>query len=598
MILNLKKLFNINNILKIIDIVICFCILFLALKKGGFYTSDCIYFNLITSFLGLLYISLNCFFYDSIKNSKANLKINYLIQLLIVLLPISYILPIIFKKTSNFNDSFFEMIRYLDFAILFFTIWLSKNKKYYINTMVILAIIQSIIGIDGIGLRYFEKVLNVIDSGYLDIDLNRMSGTIQYANTFAIIQAISFLILLDKFSLNIKKAKKDNHRNESIINLFILIGMYLNLSSILLSNSRLVLIFFVFTIIIYFIKNKVDIRNLISYVFLNLIFSLIYTNFIEKSINTVQIYYIFSISILVFIILYYVLNKINESILYKLKLNKKYIFVISAILLIYFVIAFNLSKPLYIKSNNEINSINRVIYGIKYNSLNSFNISVKELEVDSRYSVFIYEENNNFDVSLIKRFDYFTNTSGNYDLTFIPKSDTKKLLVTIECTKGNIEVMNCKFNNKNIILDYLLLPSDYIFRLEDSIVGNTSFSDRVMYTIDSLKLIKQSPIIGLGGEGFMNNYKKVQTKDYTSTEAHNSFLQIFVESGILGGTIVILLLILAFKGKYSIYKLTFLLFVIHSFVDLNFSYMIGIVIFDILLCKVLSDNYDISSNNQ
>lgn len=51
---------------------------------------------------------------------------------------------------------------------------------------------------------------------------------------------------------------------------------------------------------------------------------------------------------------------------------------------------------------------------------------------------------------------------------------------------------------------------------------------------DALKVIKDYPIFGIGGGGFASVYQVYQEQPYASREVHNHFLQVWIESGIIG----------------------------------------------------------------
>jgi O-antigen ligase len=163
--------------------------------------------------------------------------------------------------------------------------------------------------------------------------------------------------------------------------------------------------------------------------------------------------------------------------------------------------------------------------------------------------------------------------------------------MAVICYKGSISITEFKLNEKEKPLEYSILPSDIVFRFRDSFYGSTSLRDRLNYVKDSYKIWITSPIFGTGGEGFKHLYKNVQTFNYTSTEAHNSILQIFVESGIIGGISICLIIYLILKGnKFSIIKLTFIMFIVHSLTDLNFSYLICLIVFSMLIGIIENKN--------
>lgn len=57
---------------------------------------------------------------------------------------------------------------------------------------------------------------------------------------------------------------------------------------------------------------------------------------------------------------------------------------------------------------------------------------------------------------------------------------------------------------------------------------------RIVFVKDALKLIADNWLLGLGGGGWTSAYYSVQEEFYTARAVHNHYLEVFVESGILG----------------------------------------------------------------
>ena len=85
--------------------------------------------------------------------------------------------------------------------------------------------------------------------------------------------------------------------------------------------------------------------------------------------------------------------------------------------------------------------------------------------------------------------------------------------------------------------------------------------DRIAVYLNSLNMIKDHPLIGLGANTYMKNYKKykgfpeyhnIVTLDYMY--AHNNFLHMAAEIGLVGLGIFIYLLYKLFRGCANIYK--------------------------------------------
>ncbi len=79
-----------------------------------------------------------------------------------------------------------------------------------------------------------------------------------------------------------------------------------------------------------------------------------------------------------------------------------------------------------------------------------------------------------------------------------------------------------------------MLPPAIGGRLERFSLADNSILYRLEYDRDALKLIADNWLVGLGGGGWKAMYQSVQDFFYTAVFVHNNYLQVFVESGILG----------------------------------------------------------------
>lgn len=62
----------------------------------------------------------------------------------------------------------------------------------------------------------------------------------------------------------------------------------------------------------------------------------------------------------------------------------------------------------------------------------------------------------------------------------------------------------------------------------------TSMDLRIAHSRDALKIIGDYPVLGVGGGGWEALYRSYQDEKYFTTEVHNHFLQIWIESGLFG----------------------------------------------------------------
>ena len=80
-------------------------------------------------------------------------------------------------------------------------------------------------------------------------------------------------------------------------------------------------------------------------------------------------------------------------------------------------------------------------------------------------------------------------------------------------------------------------------RLTGFSLSERSVWERLVWSRDALAIVKDHPILGLGGGGWASRYFQYQSYGYFTTEVHNDFAQVWVETGTLG-----LLALLALLG--------------------------------------------------
>ena len=555
-------------IFKALDVIVVISLALLSIKKGGFYKSDAILFNFAICFIGFIYVAFK-FILKEIEFKKLDF-----VFLLSFALSIFYLFPVIFKNYSSLNDALFEFIRYFNITIIYLIVKNSKNKKVYINGLIILGVVVCLFGIDSIAARHMEKILRLFNTGYLSTNLDRMSGTIQYANTFGVLIGVICLLLIKKFD-----TVKSSVLKLSFINFL----CYIFISSIILTSSRyLMLVFLVFLIILIckVIKNKF---LTITYIFIDILLSFFMYAFIIDLYGKNKLYLIYVLFLMLILAISMLISLLLNKILLKGNIKKIILIFAGTLILsstIYVFLNFILYKPVIL--NEKDNSYEAYIY-----------LNDKDFK-----SIRLNTDDSNFEIKLnvygVKKDDTST-LIGSYDLYYenlntinidVP-NEFKCLKLDLSLKKGNVRLNSIYVNDKNYAVSYYLIPYNFIVRVLDSIYGSNSTSLRYTYIKDALKintLNVKNFIFGCGGEAFRNMYNSVKEINYISTEVHSSFIQILVESGILGFASVMFLIIYVFiNAKKSEEKIAFLLLVVHSIFDLNFSYMIILAIFGVML---------------
>ena len=131
-----------------------------------------------------------------------------------------------------------------------------------------------------------------------------------------------------------------------------------------------------------------------------------------------------------------------------------------------------------------------------------------------------------------------------------------------------------------------------ISSIEDYLHNFNSTKLRFIYYQDALKLIVDSPlnfIFGLGGNAYRTMYETVQSIEYISLETHSLFVQVFLESGVIGLISIIIPIIYLLKNSKNFLarKILFVLIIFATFdVFLTYTFMLFILAIIMAFCDV------------
>ncbi|MDF9408420.1 O-antigen ligase family protein [Pelotomaculum isophthalicicum JI] len=95
--------------------------------------------------------------------------------------------------------------------------------------------------------------------------------------------------------------------------------------------------------------------------------------------------------------------------------------------------------------------------------------------------------------------------------------------------------------------------SPLLSRLMRVNTSENNFQSRMVYYTDALKMVKDRPLLGWGGGGWLSGYPAYQSYNYISTTVHNHFLQVWVEAGTLAMIVFIIPFLVLTRGLWRLY---------------------------------------------
>lgn len=142
--------------------------------------------------------------------------------------------------------------------------------------------------------------------------------------------------------------------------------------------------------------------------------------------------------------------------------------------------------------------------------------------------------------------------NGEKTIEFSTLKDTKRLAITFinnfkdtSVTFENAEVYpkNNPKDVQNIMLKYKYLPENVASRIQDISLTSHSSSERMQFYKDGFKIFKDYPLFGAGGGAWASLYFKYQSYLYWTTQTHNYFMQVLLDTGIIGAAAILFFLI-------------------------------------------------------
>lgn len=591
-----------NEIIKKVILVLMTLIFFgMFLTKGAYFKEDAICFNFLLIISSVAFLGVNIY---KIFKQKTNIKLKFL-DMAVVIYSLSYLMPIIFKQTVALSDAIQMSIKYLGFACSYFAFkeLFKENDRYIMlvaNIFVIISTIFCIFGLDELSIKAFEPLLKQIGTSYASAEF-RLSSIFQYANVSAIFIALSIFVTV-YLALNVKK----------IYGKIIYISIvYLQFMCLLLTQSRTTIILFIViaTLLIWlikdkFIRNKLFTMHTFTIVYSSIFFAVIYQFVKMQTRWQVILLFVISCAIYTFITTYmHLFMKEFKDIIRSKKYITIYTISIISVIVILAIIVFSLKTSLLVTDE--------VKRKVKINTIDNLNINVElaSLEKCKDIDININLLDKNHNIISQEHLDKTNVVNNKINKQITKNNKIKYVEFELNVIEGSYIIDNINVNKKNLTLEYVLLPYDLVSKVQDVFIGSSSFAERLTYYKDGLNFSKNNLLVGTGGQTFRNAYQSFQSRPYISSESHSYPLDILLNTGLIG--LLSYLTIIIYVG-YKISKKIklennlksivlfgmFILLILHSIIDLDFSYNIILFIFSAILALIEDDKviYEVKNN--
>lgn len=491
------------------------------------------------------------------------------------------------------------------FMLILFNI--KDGKKNIFNIMTILSSVSaifSVLSIDAASIRiltkvylkilsFFEIKINIEDIGFEKA--TRIMSIFGNANILAGILAIGIFLSLYLTLKSDTKFKK----------LFFILLLSVNSLGFLLAFSMGSIVMFSLSAIIYLIscskKEKLKTFLLMTETFfITLLTAFLAFKGLGKYDTLFSVLPILSI-FLNWIFLYFLNNIVEKSIENIIIKNQKtpfpFYFVITIFLLIYAILSVNITGSADITKGDKLK---RSVYPKPG--------TYKIITDTSEGNLFLKIESQNIqEIMMHKSLSIYNGKADNAEFT-VPEN-SKIVNFYFSTDSENLKIKSAVYYNDNfsqkIKLKYLLMP-DFAANRIQGLKVNQNAAQRFIFFADGIKLFKTSPILGLGLGGFENGIKSVQDFYYETKYVHNHYIQILIDTGIVGLVIFLLWIISIFtslikRNKNNIYSEFYpvmlscvVMMTLHALVEVIFSigpYLIFVYSIFAIITYCYSENY-------
>lgn len=483
-----------------------------------------------------------------IINKKQNIVFKTKVDYLVLAFMLTTTLPLIFKTYASYSDTVEFIMKYFYIYSVYIlarnVITEKKQVEIIIVTTLICSLIPIILEFDYLHGKMLEGFMKWLRIIYYPS--HEFVGTFGYGNTQAIYMALCVLLAMHRFKTNKNKILK------AIDIIYILFSFYI----IWTTESKAIMILLGITLLSICIAKyrKQIVKHKIKIIIVVIILLSLLTGFLVMALNT--------------------------------------------------------SKSVT-KNNEDLDQI------IKYNFKQNVKYTL-ELELVTHYiGTSNSEKKNAFELQILQGGKYFfetviakdtlENVEGNYKIEFTPTKDITYIrLKIVNKYKGIIIINRCYINGTEHIINYKYIPNEIGYIFSGFLVNGKSLRQRKYMYLDSLKIAKDSPIIGSGGDAWKNLSCSVADYTIRYKECHSYFFELLISYGIVGVIAYLALVIYLFikifkqckqdkekrKDKLVIALGLFIL-LLHSITfDFNMSFMVIQILVYIYMAILLYDEQE------
>ncbi|NLM44840.1 MAG: O-antigen polymerase [Clostridiales bacterium] len=455
----------------------------------------------------------------------------------------------------NIRSAIGEFLKYINYFIAYYLVSdfarTEKDIKTILWTMVISAFGVAFIGI-GAAAGTFTYNGAIVG--------NRISSTLQYPNTLAAYLTAAFMLSTSLWVTEESRAQK-------AILAFINYTLFLCFLFTLSRGAWLLFPAF-YLILIVGMPNQYRLKAL-GYSFQSFIAAVLASPGFGMAISSsektkVWLWYI--VGAISSIALFYITEKISER--FAFRINPKVVLSIFTIVVLLggigVYVALTTEAPLTIAHGKDEEATWKTswypIQDVKPDTEYTLKVTVSARpgEEEGQWGAGIlinsYDQVGN-SVKIIEEYIDEKISEETREITFTTRPDTVRINIGFTNLFPNTEATfyaaelyetNDMFSAQRITLAYKYIPEAISRRLSSISVEDSSLSSRFTFYSDALKIIKDYPILGVGGGGWKAIYKAYQSYEYFTTEVHNFFLQLWVETGTIGFLALIALCITTF----------------------------------------------------